>query len=108
MPNDSEVPLVSSAHRAALHALWLSTENLRPGTSFVACGLDTLEEVIGIRDSVGSLRNMGWSTVRWTCFEDGSFDYEGIAAINKRKGQTGDHTAFQRVRHPSHIVCEAD
>ena len=80
------------------------------GRAFVACGqapMTPWREVIGIRDSVGSLKEYGWSTARWTCLRAGSFDYEGIAAAINERTKTGDHTAFQRVRHPSHIVCEA-
>ena len=46
---------------------------------------DTLEEVIGIRDSVGSLKEFGITYSQVDLLPDGSFDFEGIRkAINER------------------------
>lgn len=46
---------------------------------------DTLEEVIGIRDSVGSLKEYGVTYRQVDLLSDGSFDYEGIRqAVNER------------------------
>ena len=46
---------------------------------------DTLEEVIGIRDSVGSLKEYGVSYRQVDLLPDGTFDYDNIAkAINEK------------------------
>lgn len=46
---------------------------------------DTLEEVIGIRPSKGSLKEYGISYRQVDLLPDGAFDYEGIkAAINEK------------------------
>ena len=107
-----ESALVRPQLMSGTHALHVALSgNLRPGDELlspVGKPYDTLEEVIGIRDSVGSLKEYGVVYRQVDLFEDGSFDYEGIAAAINERTKTGDHTAFQRVRHPSHIVCEAD
>ncbi len=71
------------------HALHIALSgNLRPGDELlspVGKPYDTLEEVIGIRDSVGSLKEYGVSYRQVDLLEDGSFDYDGIAkAINEK------------------------
>ena len=62
--------------------------NLRPGDELlspVGKPYDTLEEVIGIRDSVGSLKEYGVTYRQVDLLEDGSFDFAGIAkAMNPR------------------------
>ena len=62
--------------------------NLRPGDELlspVGKPYDTLEEVIGIRSSRGSLKEYGISYRQADLKEDGSFDYEGIKnALNDR------------------------
>ena len=70
------------------HALALALmSNLRPGDELlspVGKPYDTLEEVIGIRESRGSLRNTASATVR-LILPDGGFDYENIEkALNER------------------------
>lgn len=76
--------LISGTH--ALHVAL--SGNLRPGDELlspVGKPYDTLEEVIGIRESVGSLKEYGVSYRQVDLFEDGSFDFEGIrAAINEK------------------------
>lgn len=61
--------------------------NLRPGDELlspVGRPYDTLEEVIGIRESRGSLKEYGISYREVDLLPDYSFDYEGIKkAINK-------------------------
>ena len=55
--------------------------NLRPGDELlspVGKPYDTLEEVIGIRQSKGSLAEYGITYRQVELLEDGSFDYEGI------------------------------
>ncbi len=71
------------------HALALALmSNLRPNDevlSPVGKPYDTLEEVIGIRPSKGSLKEYGISYRQVDLLSDGSFDYDGIkAAVNDR------------------------
>ncbi len=69
------------------HALTVALSgNLRPGDEIlspVGKPYDTLEEVIGIRDSVGSLKEYGITYRQVDLLENGDFDYENIRkAIN--------------------------
>lgn len=71
------------------HALALALmSNLRPGDELlspVGKPYDTLEEVIGIRDSKGSLKEYGITYNQVDLLPDGSFDYDRIAkAINDK------------------------
>ena len=71
------------------HALTVALSgNLRPGDEIlspVGKPYDTLEEVIGIRDSVGSLKEFGITYSQVDLLPDGSFDFEGSRkAINER------------------------
>lgn len=71
------------------HALAIAlAANTRPGDEIlspVGKPYDTLEEVIGIRESLGSLAEYGITYAQVDLLEDSSFDYEGIrAAINER------------------------
>ena len=71
------------------HALTVAMSgNLRPGDEIlspVGKPYDTLEEVIGIRDSIGSLKEYGISYRQVDLLPDGSFDYENIRkAINEK------------------------
>ena len=71
------------------HALALALmSNLRPGDELlspVGKPYDTLEEVIGIRPSKGSLKEYGISYRQVDLLPDGSFDYENIKkAINEK------------------------
>lgn len=71
------------------HALALALmSNLRPGQELlspVGKPYDTLEEVIGIRPSRGSLKEYGISYRQVDLLEDGSFDYEKIReAVNEK------------------------
>lgn len=76
--------LVSGTH--ALHVALSS--NLRPGDELfspVGKPYDTLEEVIGIRPSKGSLAEYGITYRQADLKEDGSFDFEAIKnCINKK------------------------
>ena len=62
--------------------------NLRPGDELlspVGKPYDTLEEVIGIRPSKGSLAEYGITYAQVDLLSDGGFDWEGIKnAINER------------------------
>lgn len=71
------------------HALALALgANLRPGDELLSAGgkpYDTLEEVIGIRPSNGSLAEYGISYRQVDLLCDGTFDFEGIRhAINDK------------------------
>lgn len=76
--------LISGTH--ALHVAL--SGNLRPGDELlspVGKPYDTLEEVIGIRESVGSLKEYGVVYRQVDLLEDGSFDYPAIGkAINEK------------------------
>ena len=76
--------LVSGTHALAIA---LSSQ-LCPGDELlspVGKPYDTLEEVIGIRESVGSLAEYGVSYRQVDLLEDGSFDWENIKkAINEK------------------------
>ena len=85
---------------------------------------DTLEEVIGIRPSCGSLAEYGVTYAQVDLLEDGSFDYEGIEKalrpqtrlieIQRSKGyqtrptlsvaQIGEAIAFIKERRPD-VIC---
>ena len=84
-----ESALVRPQLMSGTHALHIALSgNLRPGDELlspVGKPYDTLEEVIGIRDSVGSLKEYGVIYRQVDLLADGSFDYEGIAqALNDR------------------------
>ena len=83
----TEDALVRPQITCGTHALALALmSNLRPGDELlspVGKPYDTLEEVIGIRESKGSLKEYGISYRQVDLLPDGSFDFEGIArAIN--------------------------
>lgn len=84
-----EDALVRPQVMSGTHALHIALSgNLRPGDELlspVGKPYDTLDEVIGIRDAVGSLKEFGVTYRQVDLLSDGSFDYEGIrAAINDR------------------------
>lgn len=84
-----EDALVRPQITCGTHALALALmSNLRPGDELlspVGKPYDTLEEVIGIRPSKGSLKEYGVSYRQVDLLEDESFDYDGIrAAINEK------------------------
>ena len=83
----AESALVRPQISCGTHALALALgANLLPGDELlspVGAPYDTMEEVIGIRPSVGSLKEYGVSYAQADLLADGSFDYEGIRrAIN--------------------------
>lgn len=85
----TEDALVRPQITCGTHALALALmSNLRPGDELlspVGKPYDTLEEVIGIRDSVGSLKEYGISYRQVDLLPDGTFDYDSIArAINDK------------------------
>ena len=86
---NTEDALVRSQIVCGTHALTVALYgNTRPGDEiFSPTGLpyDTLQEVIGIRESSGSLKDYGISFAYADLKEDGSFDYEKIReGINER------------------------
>lgn len=127
----TEDALVRPQITCGTHALALALmSNLRPGDELlspVGKPYDTLEEVIGIRPSRGSLKEYGVSYRQVELLPDGSFDYEGIkAAINERtklvtiqrsKGyqtrptlsvnKIGELIAFIKAQKPD-VICMVD
>lgn len=85
----TEDALVRPQITCGTHALGIAlSSNLRPGDELlspVGKPYDTLEEVIGIRPSKGSLKEYGITYRQVDLLADGGFDYDGIrAAINDR------------------------
>ena len=85
----TEDALVRPQITCGTHALALALmSNLRPGDELlspVGKPYDTLEGVIGIRETPGSLSEYGITYRQVDLLEDGSFDYENIKkAINER------------------------
>ncbi len=85
----TESALVRPQITCGTHALAVALSAiLRPGDELlspVGKPYDTLEEVIGIRESKCSLKEFGITYAQVDLLSDGSFDYEGIkAAINDR------------------------
>ena len=86
---NTEDALVRPQMSSGTHALNVALSgNLRPGDELlspVGKPYDTLEEVIGIRPSNGSLAEYGVTYSQVDLMKDESFDYEGIKkAINPR------------------------
>lgn len=127
----TEDALVRPQITCGTHALALALlSNLRPGDELlspVGKPYDTLEEVIGIRPSRGSLKEYGISYSQVDLLPDGSFDYENIrkaikpctklVTIQRSKGyqtrptlsveRIGDLTRFIKgIR--SDIICMVD
>lgn len=85
----TESALVRPQITCGTHALSLAlSANLRPGDELLSAAgkpYDTLEEVIGIRPSSGSLAEYGITYSQVDLLADGTFDYENIKkAINER------------------------
>lgn len=118
--------LISGTH--ALHVALAG--NLRPGDELLSPAgkpYDTLEEVIGIRDSAGSLKEYGVSYRQVDLLADGSFDYDKIreaihektklVTIQRSKGydtrptfsveQIGELIGFIRQIKPE-VICMVD
>ena len=94
----TEDALVRPQITCGTHALALALmSNLRPGDELlspVGKPYDTLEEVIGIRPSKGSLKEYGISYRQVDLLEDGSFDYENIRKAINEKTKTCNNPAF--------------
>lgn len=127
----TEDALVRPQITCGTHALALALmSNLRPGDELlspVGKPYDTLEEVIGIRPSNGSLAEYGITYSQVDLLEDGTFDYENIkkainektkmVAIQRSKGyqtrpsfsveQIGELIAFVKQLKPD-LICMVD
>ena len=84
-----EDALVRPQVMSGTHALHIALSgNLRPGDELlspVGKPYDTLDEVIGIREAAGSLKEYGVTYRQVDLLPDGSFDFEGIrASLNER------------------------
>lgn len=127
----TESALVRPQITCGTHALALALmSNLRPGDELlspVGKPYDTLEEVIGIRPSKGSLAEYGISYRQVDLLEDGGFDYENIrkaihektklVTIQRSKGyqtrptlsvaKIGELIAFVKKIKPD-VICMVD
>ncbi len=127
----TEDALVRPQITCGTHALALALmSNLRPGDELlspVGKPYDTLEEVIGIRPSRGSLAEYGITYRQVDLLEDGGFDYEGIrraitprtrlVTIQRSKGyqtrptlsvdRIGELIAFVKGIRPD-VICMVD
>lgn len=86
---NTEAALVRPQIVCGTHALTLAlSSNLLPGDELLSISgkpYDTLEEVIGIRDSIGSLKEYGVTYSQVDLLPDGTFDKENIKkAINSK------------------------
>ena len=126
-----EAALVRPQITCGTHALALALmSNLRPGDELlspVGKPYDTLEEVIGIRPSVGSLAEYGITYRQVDLLNDRDFDYEGIrnaisektklVTIQRSKGyqtrpsfsvgQIGELITFIKSMKPD-VICMVD
>lgn len=124
----TEDALVRPQITCGTHALALTlSANLRPGDELISIAgkpYDTLEEVIGIRPSKGSLAEYGVTYAQVDLLEDGNFDFENIEkaigpktkmiTIQRSKGyqtrpsfsvdQIGEAIAFVKKVKPEVIV----
>lgn len=85
----TESALVRPQLISGTHALHIALSgNLRPGDELLSPNgkpYDTLEEVIGIREAPGSLKEYGVSYRQVDLLPDGTFDFDNIAkAINEK------------------------
>ena len=127
----TEAALVRPQIACGTHALAVALSgNLRPGDELfspVGKPYDTLEEVIGIRPSTGSLAEYGVTYRQVDLLEDGSFDYPAIekalndrtrlVTIQRSKGyqtrptlsvkRIGELIAFIKERCPR-VICMVD
>ncbi len=85
----TEDALVRPQITCGTHALYIAlSSQLLPGDEMLSISgkpYDTLEEVIGIRESIGSLKEYGVSYSQVDLLPDGSFDLEGIRAAIGQK-----------------------
>ncbi len=127
----TEDALVRPQITCGTHALALAlSANLRPGDELLSISgkpYDTLEEVIGIRPSMGSLAEYGVTYRQVELLPEGGFDYDAVRAgigpntrliaIQRSKGyltrptlsveQIGEAVSFVKSINPS-IICMVD
>ncbi|MFT4004968.1 MAG: methionine gamma-lyase family protein [Lacrimispora sp.] len=127
----TESALVRPNLISGTHALAIALSgNLRPGDELLSPAgkpYDTLEEVIGIRESTGSLKEYGVVYRQVDLLSDGTFDYEAIkkavnektklVTIQRSKGydtrptfsvsQIGELIAFVKSLKPD-VICMVD
>lgn len=127
----TEDALVRPQITCGTHALALALmSNLRPGDELMSAAgkpYDTLEEVIGIRPSNGSLAEYGITYHQADLKSDGTFDFDAIekglnertrlVTIQRSKGyqtrpsfsveQIGEVIAFVKKRRPD-VICMVD
>ncbi|MDF2887230.1 MAG: Aluminum resistance family protein [Lacrimispora sp.] len=127
----TETALVRPNLISGTHALSVALSgNLRPGDELLSPAgkpYDTLEEVIGIRESVGSLKEYGVVYRQVDLLSDGTFDYDSIkkalnektrlVTIQRSKGydtrptfsvnQIGELIAFIKNLKPD-VICMVD
>ena len=112
----AEDALVRPQITCGTHALALALmSNLRPGDELlspVGKPYDTLEEVIGIRPSKGSLAEYGISYRQVDLLEDGSFDFENIKKYTEGElefsllgGTSGDEIFVVMPRCTADLDC---
>ena len=108
----TEACLIRSQITCGTHALAIALfGNLRPGDELLAPAgkpYDTLEEVIGIRPSRGSLAEYGVTYKQVDLKEDGTFDYDAIRTAINEKTQSCGNSAFQRISDKTFLFCKAD
>ena len=107
----TEDALVRPLIACGTHALSVALAgNLRPGDELlspVGKPYDTLEEVIGIRPSKGSLAEYGITYRQAELLPDGSFDFEAIKqAINERTKLATIQRSKGYLNRPSYSVQE--
>ena len=99
-PSIRRTALVRPQITCGTHALAVAlAANLRPGDELlspVGKPYDTLEEVIGIRPSRGSLAEYGITYRQVELKEDGSFDYDAIRDSHQRAYQNGRRSSAPR------------
>lgn len=127
----TEAALVRSQITCGTHALALAlSANLRPGDELISPvgkPYDTMEEIIGIRPSKGSLAEYGVTYKQVELLENGTFDYDAIrkaisgrtkmVTIQRSKGyltrptfsvaQIGELISFIKGINPD-IICMVD
>lgn len=107
----TESALVRPQVTCGTHALALALgANLRPGDELLSVNgkpYDTLEEVIGIRPSNGSLAEYGVSYRQVDLLEDGSFDFDKIkTAINEKTKMVAIQRSKGYQTRPSFSVAQ--
>ena len=108
----TEAALVRPQITCGTHALAVAlSANLLPGDELlspVGRPYDTLEEVIGIRESACSLKEYGVSYAEVPLKADGSIRLRRRPRGDQRAHQARHHPAQQGLRHPPDALRQAD